>query len=605
MNGIQGLMGGGQGPMPGQAPQQPMPGMMQQQSAPTPGAMVSQLSAMPFEQLAQFYSNPRPQSPPLWAVISAIAEKQKQAKAMQMAQGQQVMAQNQQMQAQPPVAAEVVMSAEQTPGMEEQDTVMAALGGMMHSYAGGGAVAFTNGAGPQGLPQENPEEDISDDPSLSFAERRIRAAKRAELARKQGIGRSFAERYPGFTTAAPEISQTDTGDEALRLLKRIPPPTPMISPEAAALMQRQGPRGMTSVSPQRPSGGGAVTRPQELPKPGLPSLMGPQIDPSLLMAREGQQNIARALELSAKQTPEEIAAQAGIDKLLSASASSFEEERKRREAVAQQRMQEAQARFDRPGYQDMVGIGNLLKGMKGARTFYEGAVGAGAAAGDYQASKEAALRAAQEKFDLSGKEMFDLSRLKNQVEMDQAKLVEARASGNAQRSVQAALKLGESQQKLAEFESGVVDKAAGRRLQEEGIKSAERIAALNRQAQAALRNLPGPEQQMIENAIKSLMASNPGMAYHEAYDQVRGAGKGLKERAEGLREKNEIARQKLLESDMTYFGLRNTYLNATDPAKKAEALRKMRDIERLKGIVDEAAGSPDGGAVDRTNPLLK
>lgn len=469
MNGIQSLMGGGQGQMPGQAPQQPMPGMMPQQGAPTPGAMVSQLTAMPFEQLQQFYSNPRPQSPPLWAVISAIAEKQKQARAMQMAQGQQAMAQNQQMQQQPPVAAEVVMSAEQTPGMEEQDTVMAALGGMMHSYAGGGAVAFTNGAGPQGVPQENPEEDISDDPSLSFAERRIRAAKRAELARQQGIGRSFAERYPGVTTAAPEISQTDTGDEALRLLKRSPPPTPMISPEAAVLMQRQGPRGVASVSPPRPSGGGAVTKPQEPPKPGLPSLMGPQIDPSLLMAREGQQNIARALERSAQPTPEEIAARGGIDKLLGASASSFEEERKRREALAQQRMQEAQARFERPGYMDMAGIGRLLGGMKGAKTFYQGAVGAGEAAGKYQEDKEAALRAAQEKFDLSGKEMFDLRRLQSQVEMDQAKLVEARASGDAQRSVNAALKLGESQQKLAEFEAGVADKAAGRRLEEKKI----------------------------------------------------------------------------------------------------------------------------------------
>lgn len=128
----QGPMQGGpmQGPMPGQAPMQQMPGMMPQQGAPTPGAMTGSLKNMPLEQLKMLYQNPQPGSPPLWAVISALAEKQKEAQAMQAAQGQQVMAQNQQMQQQPPVAAQVMQAAEQ---MEPQ------------AYAGGGAVAFQSG----------------------------------------------------------------------------------------------------------------------------------------------------------------------------------------------------------------------------------------------------------------------------------------------------------------------------------------------------------------------------------------------------------------------------------------------------------------------------
>lgn len=157
MAGVMSLMQpqGQQGPMPGQAPQQPMPGMMPQQGAATPGAMTSQLKNMPLEQLRMFLMNPQPNSPPLWAVISAVAEKQKEAQAIQMAQGQQVMAQNQQMQQQPPVAAQVVQAAEQ---MEEP--VMAAHGGEMHSYAGGGAVAFqTAGAVPPGLLNPDVDED--------------------------------------------------------------------------------------------------------------------------------------------------------------------------------------------------------------------------------------------------------------------------------------------------------------------------------------------------------------------------------------------------------------------------------------------------------------
>jgi hypothetical protein len=116
MQGIQSLMQapqGQQGPMPGQAPMQPMQGMMPQQGAPTPGAMTGSLKNMPLDQLKMLYMNPQAGSPPLWAVISALAEKQKEAQAMQAAQGQQAMAQNAQMQQQPPVAAQVLQSAEQ------------------------------------------------------------------------------------------------------------------------------------------------------------------------------------------------------------------------------------------------------------------------------------------------------------------------------------------------------------------------------------------------------------------------------------------------------------------------------------------------------------
>ena len=40
---------------------------------------------------------------------------------------------------------------------------------------------------------------------------------------------------------------------------------------------------------------------------------------------------------------------------------------------------------------------------------------------------------------------------------------------------------------------------------------------------------------------------------------------------------------------MMYATTRMAYVNATDPAKKAEALRKMKEIERLNGIIDEPA----------------
>jgi hypothetical protein len=197
MQGIQSLM-------PGQAQQAPMP--MPQQSSSTPGAMTGSLKNMPMEQLKMLFQNPQPGSPPLWAVISALAEKQKEAQAVQAAMGQGAMAQNAQMQQQPPVAAQVVQAAQ---------------GGIMQGYAGGGAVAFAGGTGPEGLPQENPE-DLSDDPNLPLRERMARAQRRMALSRQQGVGRSFAERFP-----APVESTTDTGDELSRMLGRAPAPVPM------------------------------------------------------------------------------------------------------------------------------------------------------------------------------------------------------------------------------------------------------------------------------------------------------------------------------------------------------------------------------------------
>ena len=212
MQGIQSLM-------PGQAQQAPLPGMLPQQSSSTPSAMTGSLKNMPMEQLKMLFMNPQPGSPPLWAVISALAEKQKEAQAIQAAIGQSAMAQNAMMQQQPPVAAQVVQAAEQ--------------GGIMQGYAGGGAVAFEDGG---------QTEDLSDDPNLPLRERWIRSQKRAELSRQQGIGRSFAERFP-----APAESTTDTGDELMRMLGRAPAPVPMsmrdtrnMTPETVAAARSMG-----------------------------------------------------------------------------------------------------------------------------------------------------------------------------------------------------------------------------------------------------------------------------------------------------------------------------------------------------------------------------
>lgn len=192
----------------------------------------------------------------------------------------------------------------------------------------------------------------------------------------------------------------------------------------------------------------------------------------------------------------------------------------------------------------------------------------------------------------------------------------ARNVGNKEKYAEAMKNLSDAERAIAQAEAtyaaAILTNAGNVRGQDitaqtaaEDRASLERRAAADRAAQAALRNLPGPEQQMIERAIKSLQDANPGMPYHEAYDKVRGAGKGLDQRAAAQQEKNELARRKLLENDMMYATTRMAYVNATDPAKKAEALRKMKEIERLNGIIDEPAAAPAGGAAPAVGTIMQ
>jgi hypothetical protein len=136
------------GSMPGQAQgiQQVLPGMMPKQGAPTPQAMVAPLTKLHLDQLTQLMLNPRPDGPPLYAVISAITKQQEQAKVKADMQRQMAMAQGQQAAQQPPIAQQVLAQAQQ---MQAEEPVMAAYGGEMHGYAGGGAVAFGGGGNPE------------------------------------------------------------------------------------------------------------------------------------------------------------------------------------------------------------------------------------------------------------------------------------------------------------------------------------------------------------------------------------------------------------------------------------------------------------------------
>lgn len=167
MNGIQSLMPGQAAPqgMPPGMPQGMPQGMQPQPSSPQQ-MMQSQtpmLKQLPKEQLVQLFAQEMspgaPQKFTPLLILSAISDKVKQEQMQRAMQMQQVQQQNAQ---QPPgtVAQQVLSQAQQMPQQMPQQPVMAAHGGMMHSYAGGGAVAFRDaGAVPPGLLNPDFDED--------------------------------------------------------------------------------------------------------------------------------------------------------------------------------------------------------------------------------------------------------------------------------------------------------------------------------------------------------------------------------------------------------------------------------------------------------------
>jgi hypothetical protein len=624
MAGVPSLLGQqqmpGQGPMPGQAQQQPMQGMMPQQGGPSQGIGPNPFKNQKLDELLYLYRNPQliPEGQ-TYRVITALSEAVKAENLKKAGQDQQAMAQNAQMQQQPPVAEGLAQQAQAL----MQQPVMAAYGGEMQGYAGGGAVAFryggdvqkfSNGADEFGV-LANPEAEAMD--ALRVERAQKENALRVEREQKEKQLKALEETYYSLMMQNdPRAAQVKQQLDALSGRALMSPST------AASALTRQGKSGIAdldigpSMAPKpdravvRNLGAGQRTQTLAQPKepvtePGLPGLMGPQIDPDRLMARQGQQTIADALKRGAQPTEAEIQARGGIDALMKEIVDSRRAEEQRLASQGEQRFREAQERYNKPFLQDPMALGELISGMRGAKTFYEGITGAASAGGKAQGAREQALRQAEDKMDLSRRDVYNLSTLRQQVQLDQAKLMEARASGDAQRENNAAIKLGESQQKLAEFEAGMSDKAAGRRLQEEGIKvqreqitSSEDIARLNRQAQAALRNLPSLDQLRIDRAIESLMAANPGMPFHEAFNKVSGAGRGVEERAElaNAKQRAAIIQNELkvrMESDMQGKSPRVQQLQ-----------RELDSIYRELGGGAPAA-SAGGGTVDRNNPLLK
>jgi hypothetical protein len=210
--------------------------------------------------------------------------------------------------------------------------------------------------------------------------------------------------------------------------------------------------------------------------------------------------------------------------------------------------------------------------------------------------RQAAAEAARKEYATSQQTERMLQANIRQGNMLEAQRVQALLEGDYNRANQIDDAINQNAAERTKLERSVQDKSREFNLEErkltqqgqisrEQMQSQERVAAANRAASAALRNLPSVEQQMAERVMMDYMAKNPGSTLSDAWDFYRGS------RASSAADRNLLARQKLLAEDPLYKLARMQESQEKDPAKKAEAQRKVQEFERKAGIVDVPEGS--------------
>ncbi len=535
----QGPMQGGpmQGPMPGQAPQQ-MPGMMPQQGAPTPGAMTGSLKSMPLDQLKMMYMNPQPNSPPLWAVISALAEKQKEAQAMQMAQGQQAMAQNAQMQQEPPVAAQVMQSAEQM-----QEPVMAAQGGMLQGYAGGGAVAFRDAGvvglqnpeyDEEGLPRTNEERQRIERNNRIFLEqqRNVEAqkqlqAQKARVRETSGVvpqqqldfyrstGReklnipvsmeapmSAPERstvMPGAAAAQPTAFDI-TNPSSINALRMAAQDTRLPEAERADLQRR-----IAMLAQQAPSRGiqAAAQAAASAPITGLPALSAER-QAEIKADQERAEEIARSrAEAAARMgttSPEVLASRERLQQVL---GSAYDPQRK---SLEEARAAQAQGLFG-----NAEALGRMAAATGGAKRFGQGLAAAAGAGSEFMGEQRRRIEGLQDRYNA----------LKSQLDITMAQAQHADAVGDDKLKRDALMKAEDIKAELFNTQRGIRKEAVAEQTQQASGIAALRNAASN---EAQVRRPTEFEQYQAapDQYSKFVSAKTPGKSpYDMIMDNVR------------------------------------------------------------------------------------
>lgn len=555
------------------------------------------LKDLPTQAVMAYANGQNPQVPPYLALGELNRRKQMEQQAAQPPRGtvkdnieQQVGLMQLQKARQGQMAQQSAMQGANVPTipqgtpepMEQPESEMAmAAGGLTSLPAGdmefgsGGIIAFAD----EGLVDE------------------AKAAAKAAKEKLYGYGLRQRQQDPeGYAAAQAESAIAEEKlNKALRSNADLGPAgamgKSMIAPQQAAPISRPvqmaTPQQMEAVVPPAPVNapapavppGGIVTTLNQpaAPRPSAPKPPAPPAAAPVSAAQKFQEGILTGTGLPA--LPGEYAppkqAPIGEDYM---KYMTDREQKRREDALKVQDVEAARAKRD--FFNALIAGGEATRGQKGIGALFSGA---GRSLGESMTAAEERALAFQEKqqqlADNDAKTRYEIANLRRAEERGDSKAV-----------YESKLKIAELNTQRGQLQGQIANAMAQN-------ESQERIARQNNLTQLEVARInqatamkPGEtERLMMQYAeIKRTKGEAAAEEFMRTIERVKTGTRG-----ETAQQKLNIQRQALAEKLPAYQMAMTTYINATDPAKKAAALTKVRELEAMHGIKSEEAPTID------------
>jgi hypothetical protein len=123
---------------------------------------------------------------------------------------------------------------------------------------------------------------------------------------------------------------------------------------------------------------------------------------------------------------------------------------------AEETRQRAQERAALNPFADPATLGRMVAASSGKKTLGETLAAMAGAAGESQQERDKALRDAEDRYDLRQSELFKMDQLRTQINLESAKLVEARADGDFKRAKDIEEKLQKLKREAAIQQSNIL-----------------------------------------------------------------------------------------------------------------------------------------------------
>lgn len=566
------------------------------------------LKDLPTQAIMSYANGQNPQVPPYLALGELNRRKQMEQKAAQPPTGtvkdnieQQVGLMQLQKLRQGQMAQQSAMQGMQAPTIpqgtpepqQQPEAEMAmAAGGVARlpiremNFGSGGIVAFANKEGVQLVKDEAAREIKEAEEKLAsyenktyknLAERQqdtaaIQAAK-ANIARAQARVENalMDSENVGKDTAPVGVMRKNIGVASLPLPSAPSYGSGSVSEAQATALA--GPQAMAPPKVMQPPPPPAPAQAMQA-KPPMPP--APPVAPVMSDAQKFQQGILAGTGMP--KLPPEYAApkQSPIGEEYTKYMT--DREQKRREDALKREDIEA-ARSKRDFFNALIAGGEATRGQKGIGALF---AGTGRSLGESATAAEERAMAYQEKqqqlADNDAKTKFEIANLRRAEERGDSKAV-----------YESKIKIAELKQQHVQLQGQVANQMSSN-------ESAERVAKANNLTQIEVARInqatamrPGETERLMAQ-YGALKAKDPSAAeqFLVNLERIKTGSRG-----ETAQQKLNIQRQALAEKLPIYQMAMTNYVNAKDPAAKAQALTKLKELEALHGIKSDEAPSID------------